>query len=382
MKKREIVSLIKLNKKVLNGNKYKHIVIPKFDELKGELDILKKEIEEGIKVSNEAKNKIKECDCDHSVRFHYPGGWGYMRDDKCIFCGKKFEADNIVHSNTIYEDVNRNRYCVRFTTNYFYDCDFYCNNAYNEKEVYDLLLKVIENIDDEEEIDFVQLIKKLNIKDCVVDQRRKEKTQYILIISGSNKHSISENQYITCDRIPLIGDFASLFTSIPGVRIELLDNEKSFKDKKFTDKIDINKVRNIRCAHYETIEELQKEINSEKNVPFDIIIDMSSLYDYKISDGKIIADKVDINFKEIFPNSYVIKIDDFGSREQVEILEKLKDMLLIYDEVYGYIKPKKNYSMYRKENGDFYKVNGDGVGTTYVNDVYKGLRRVLVKNNI
>jgi len=379
MKKREIVNLIELNKKILDGRKYKEIVIPKFDELNEELNILKKEVDEGIKISEESREKIKQFSCDHSVRFHYPSGWGYMRSDECIFCGKSFEADNIVHGNTIYEDVNRNRYCVRFTTNYFHDEDFYCNNAYSELEVYDLLLKIIDNIDDEEEIDFVKLLKNLNIKDCKIDERRKEKTHYILIISGSNKYSISEIGYITCDRIPLITNFASLFASIPGVRIELFDNDDTFKKKNFTDRFDINKMRNIRCVHYETIEELKEEIHKEKNVPFDLIIDMSLLYDYKISDGKIISEKVDINFKEIFPDSYIIKIDDFGNREQVEILEMLKDKLLSYNEAYGYIKPKKNYSMYRQEEDDFYKAGEENLGTTDVNDVYKRLRRVLVK---
>lgn len=378
MKKREIVNLIKLNKKVLDGNRYKKIVIPKFDELKDELNILKREAEEGIKVSEEAQKKIKECNCDHSVRFHYPGGWGYMRDDECIFCGKGFAADNVHRGDTIYEDINRNRYCVRFTTNYFYDDDFYCVNAYSENEVYDLLLKIIEDLDDDE-IDFVQLLKNLNIKDCEVDERRKEKTYYILIISGSNKYSIGDRGYITCDRIPLISDFASLFTSIPNVRIELFDNEKSFKDNNFTDKININKVRNIRCAHYETIEELKKDLDNEMNVPFDIIIDMSSLYDYKIDNDKIISEKVDINFKEIFPNSYIIKIDDFGNIQQIDILKLLKEHLPKYNEAYSYIKPKKNYSMYREENGDFYKARDDNLVTCDVNDVYKGLRRVLVK---
>ena len=58
----------------------------------------------------------------------------------------------------------------------------------------------------------------------------------------------------------------------------------------------------------------KKELDNEKDVPFDIIIDMSSLYDYKIDNGKIISEKVDINFKEIFPDSYVIKIDDFFTK--------------------------------------------------------------------
>lgn len=379
MKKREIVNLIELNKMILAGNRYKEIVIPKFDELNEELDILKMEVQEGIKKYEESRKKIKEYSCDHSVRFHYPGGFGYMCNDKCIFCEKVIEGDNIVHSNTIYDDVNRNRYCVRFTTNYFYDCDFFCDNAYTEREVYDLLLNIIENIDDEEEIDFVQLLKNLNIKDCKIDERRKEKTHYILIISGSNKFSISEDQYITSNKIPLITNFASLFTSIPGIRIELMDNEDTFKSKQFTDKLDINKMRNIRCAHYETIEELRREIDNEKNVPFDIIIDMSSLYNYKIDNCKIIPEKIDINFKEMFPNSYVIKIDDYGSKKKIEILEILKEQLLKYNEAYGYINPAKHYFGVIDDEDDVYKVNGDSVGTTDVNDIYKNVRRVLVR---
>lgn len=378
MKKKEIVNLIELNKKVLDGIRYKKIIIPKFDELNDELDILKSEVKEGIKDAEDAKKKIKEYNCDHSVRFSYPGGWGYLRDDECIFCGKGFAADNVHRGDTIYEDVNRNRYRVSFTTNYFHDEDFYCDNADMESEVYDLLLKIIEGIDDDDEIDFVQLLKNLNIKDCEVDERRKEKTQYILIISGSNKYSFGERGYITCDRIPLLPDFVSLFTSIPNVRVELLDNEESFKDKKFTDKIDVYKIRNIRCAHYETIEELKKELDNEKDVPFDIIIDMSSLYDYKIDNGKIISEKVDINFKEIFPDSYVIKIGDFGSRDQVEILKIIKAKLIDYNEAYGYIKSKKNYSMYRKKEEDFYKISGDSLGTSDVNEIYKNIRKVLV----
>ena len=106
---------------------------------------------------------------------------------------------------------------------------------------------------------------------------------------------------------------------------------------------------------------------------------MSSLYDYKISDGKIFSEKVDINFNEIFPDSYIIKIDDFGVKKQKEILAILKDKLLSYNEAYGYIKPKKNYSMYRKEEDDFYKVNGDSLGTSEVNDIYKNVRKVLSK---
>ena len=34
----------------------------------------------------------------------------------------------------------------------------------------------------------------------------------------------------------------------------------------------------------------------------------------------------DINFKEIFPNSYVIKFDTYGNRFQKELLEILKKM--------------------------------------------------------
>ena len=159
----------------------------------------------------------------------------------------------------------------------------------------------------------------------------------------------------------------------------MFDIEDTFKSKQFTDKLDINKVRNIRCVSYETVEELRREIDNEKNVPFDIIIDMSSLYNYKIDNCKIIPEKIDINFKEMFPNSYVIKIDDYGSKKKIEILEILKEQLLKYNEAYGYINPAKHYFGVIDDEDDFYKVNGDSVGTTDVNDIYKTVRRVLVR---
>ena len=140
MNKREIVSLIDLNKKILENKKYDSIVLPEFDEIKDELDILNMEINEGKRVIANAQNEIRKYSCDHSVRFHYPSGWGLMMDDKCVFCGKGIENDCIVNSNTIYEDVNRNRYCVRFISNYFYDCDFYCDSGYDEVDVYEILL--------------------------------------------------------------------------------------------------------------------------------------------------------------------------------------------------------------------------------------------------
>ncbi len=373
MKKREIINLIDLNKKVLENEKYQNIVLPEFDEIEDELDILKVEIEEGIAISKEALVEIKKCNCNHSVRLNYPGCLGYSGgSSECVFCGKSIDGDCYVYGNTIYEDVNRNRYCVNFMGNYFYDDEMYVNDAYDKSDVYEILLKILECKNDDDEIDFVQEIKKLNIEKCQVDERRKEKIHYILIVGGSNKYSISEGHYITCDRIPISTNLTQILREIPGVRLEVFENEDTIKD------IEILKSRNTRFVSYKTIQELMNEINKEKNVPFDVIIDISSLYEYSVIDGTIISKKNDINLKEIFPNSYVIKIDDFGNKSKKELLEILREKLLIYNETYSYI--RRNGPQFGNMNDDdFYVLKDDKIAMADINDAYKNIRKVLLK---
>ena len=113
MKKKEIISLIDLNKQILQSKKYESIVLPTFNELKDEIEILKTEIDEGRRTADEALNNIKQYDCDHSVRLDYPSFFGFFHSyTDCVLCGNSIKKDSINNSNTIYEDTNRNRYCV------------------------------------------------------------------------------------------------------------------------------------------------------------------------------------------------------------------------------------------------------------------------------
>ena len=376
MIKKDIVNLITLNKIVLENKKYEDILLPDHKELNSEFEILKKEIDTGKNTLQEANKMIKSYNCcNHLVRLEYSC---FLRSDsECVLCGKPFLGDCHVNGGTIYDDTNRNRYVVMFRGNFFDDDEIYCFDGYDKNDVYDILLKVLEEKNDDDEIDFVQEIKKLNISKCRIDERRKERIYYILIVGGSNKQNISNHHYITSDKITISSDFACFLSCIPGVRLEMFDNDETYKTKKFTDCIDTSKSRNTRFVSYTTVSDLMKEINSERNVPFDIIIDMSSLYEYCIGIDGITSKKIDINFKEIFPNSYVIKFDNYGNRSQKELLEILKKKLIMYNESYV-LRVNKNI-FGNTNNDDFYLINGDSLETADVQEIYKNIKRVLSK---
>ena len=61
-----------------------------------------------------------------------------------------------------------------------------------------MLYEVItNNYNDDEEVDLVQEIKKLGLKDCTIYEKPFKKENYILIIGGSNKQYISSSSYLT-----------------------------------------------------------------------------------------------------------------------------------------------------------------------------------------
>jgi len=384
VKKREIIELINLNQTIkkydksrdtsmlfININELKEI----FGELQEEFNVLQREIDTARKIVEDSKRAISLCKCDHQVRLQYSGC--FINHSKCVLCNKEINGDNH-YSSTIYNDVNRNRYTVMFKAN-FYDENAECDltDGYYKDDVYKIILDILEHRDDEEEIDLVQEIKKLNLDKCKVDERKKDKQYYILIVSGSNKQMISDRGYITSDKIPISTEFSYCLTGIPRVNVEVFDNKDAFISTEFKEKFGKNRSDNTRFVEYNTIEEFKREIDREKEVPFDIIIDMSSLYEYRIDNGEIISKKIDIDFKEIFPDSYVIKIDDYGKKNNIELLKLLNDKLLTYSEAYGYIRKNRN-SFYASEE-DFYMARDDNIRTADIDDVCKNIRRVLVK---
>jgi len=385
MKKREIIKLINLNQTIrkydnkLNSISTFYINInelkEEFKELVEDFNVLQREIDTSRNIIEESKRAISLYRCDHQVRLEYSGC--FINHSKCVLCGKEINGDNH-YSDTIYNDVNRNRYTAMFSAN-FYDenAEYDVTGGYDIDDVYGIVLDILKDKNDEEDVDLVQEIKKLNLEKCEIDERKKEKQYYILIVSGSNKQMISNRGYITCDKIPISTKFAYCLTGIPRVNVEVFDNEDTFLSTEFKEKFEKNRSDNTRFVDYNTLEELKKKLDREENVPFDIIIDISSLYEYSIDNGQITSKKIDIDFKELFPDSYVIKIEDYGKISDKELLEILKEKFVTYNKSYGYIRKNKNALYARRE--DFYTVEDDAISTLDVNDACKNIRRVLVK---
>lgn len=342
MKKREIINLIEANRKIIEnkdlvnmtkettqlGFTYnRKIWLPNVEELKEEFEILKSEILDAINITEENEKIIKESKCSHEIRLEY---WDcFTSSYKCIFCGNYVSSDNDV---TFGHSINRNRRTVTFVAK-DQDKDI-IEEGFTEEDVYKLIIEILKDKDDDEEIDLVNEFKKLNLPKCEIDERKKVNENFILIIGGTNKENLENGTYITTNVSHINSEFIKYFRGLLYTKIETIENEEYLNSSEFKKSFS-NTDFDLKLTQYNTIEELIKALNYEKEIPFKIIIDMTNLYSYKIKDNKLIKEKQVLNLSEIFPNSYIIKIEDLSKKE----LEEIKTILMNMkqeNESYGY----------------------------------------------
>jgi len=379
MTKKEILKIIEMELFIINNNKIMKIPepydnsniridesmwFPNIPELKSDFDILKKEIKKVIGIIDEYRlelNKIKrEITCNHTIREFY--NYGFCNTSKCIFCNKIINGDNVKNGNTIYNDINRNKNCVMIQMQ-DYDEDGHLINGYTIKQVYEIIKEILKDKQDDEGIDFIKEFKKLNLKYCEIDERPLEKEYYVLIIGGSNKHYINEKQYIISDKLLDSIEIAYYLCGIPKVNVELIENKEAYETQKFKKRFPYTNISNIKFENYSLVEELNKKIELEKNVPFDIIIDMSTLFEYKDEHIK----PYNLNLKEVFPNSYNIKIEKHGLKTSQELLKILKDNLTIYD------------NAYLQSNNEYYYLNNENFEKTNLTQTCKNIKKLILK---
>lgn len=369
MKKKDILKIIESNefinrnKKIndFNKNNYNHL-FPNIPSLEEEFNILKQELSDKTAKLQEKKECLKKISCNHDVRFHYHAGW--VNDSKCIFCGKTINGDNIINGNTIYNSVNRNRKCVMLDTEFLYEDSFGSDfvEGYSEKQIYDIIKDILKDKQDNEEINFIEEFKNLKLDNCKINEQEFEKEYYVLVIGGSNKHYVNQNQYITSDKLLDSIDIAYFLSGIPKVKLELLENNETYKSQKFKDFFPYEKTHNVLFETYKSLCELNEKINSEKHVPFDIIIDLSSLIQYDQ-----IVTPYQLKLKELFPNSYIINILNGESKSELELLKLLKEKLQTYQEAYAYTNKK------------YYYLNEDNIESSNLEDTCNHIRKLVLK---
>lgn len=315
MKKRDIIKLINANK-IINKNdkvlaniedrsyfhqyrKSEESWFPNIPELNEYFDILKNEIKESISETEKAKQEIKDTTCDHSVRLKYYGTFSCT--NKCIFCGHNTSSNNQI---SFKESDNRNKHTVTFTSKYQssdYDGENYTvDYGYTDEEIYEYILQILGNFKDEDEVDLVEEFSKLNIPNMYLNKEKRKKEKYLLIIAGTNKEYISDSTYISNNYDLKVEDYYNYFISMLNTKVAIIDN--SFTFDKFSSKV---KVKN-----YDTLDALNKSIDSLKDVDFDIVVDLTKLYQYEIVDNEFLAKKYVLPLNELFPKSNIFTINE------------------------------------------------------------------------
>lgn len=328
MRKKEILNLIEHNQIIKRHNNLLSIIkdeyyknrfldkkywFPDIEQLKEEFSILGKEISQSLEETIVSKKYIQSNCCHHEVRLEHYGL--FCSNYECVFCGKNIVGDNCI--NWEYS-TNRNKHCVSLVAKYQNDDDYgYISKGYTNEDIYEIIINILKDKEIEEEVDLIQEFKKLNLLNCTINEDKKVEENYILIISGSNQQYIDKESYIYKKGLNIGVDFLKYFIGLLNTKVELIDNNvlKELEEQ--------NKY--IKCTKYETLEELEKIIINQKEIPFKIIIDISELFEYKINDNEILKLPYNLNLHEYFPNTHIIRITNLSTKTLGELSSFLQD---------------------------------------------------------
>lgn len=382
MKKKDIIELINANIKCLDNVNFVKEYDWKLDryfnrilslsrdvELDKWVNILNEEIKEGVSLYNEGESVINNYkkSCTHEVRLSYSSC--FFSHTCCIFCNESIAGNNVI-TGCSYDDKNRNKYCVSFPgkdtdeDGHFYD-------GYDKKMTYSIILDIIKNKEDDVEIDLVQEFKKLNLDECKINEEKIEKEFNILIIGGANTLNIGNGAKIKRD-INLNSIKLSLALSDDqNIYVDLIDSKDNIDRYEIKEKLKL--LDNFRYSYYEDIHTLEKILDERKNIPYDLIIDFSDLYNYEIKEGKIIQTKHNINLNNIFENSENIRIENVNLNEH-QLLLYIKEKLNNYS--YYYANPSYNKDRYYFLYNDSVFKNERLISNS-LNDIYVKVKKLV-----
>lgn len=365
MKTHEILKLIEVNKLI---NKNKPLLSIKIDErnwlksiedLKEEYTVLCQEIQDAIDETNSCKEYIQNSDCNHDIRLQHYGL--FSNNSICIFCGKSIIGDNCV--NWEYS-TNRNKYCVDLIAKYQEDEDYYyVPDGYTNDQVYEMIINILKDKKEDEEVDLIKEFKKLNLPNCKINEEKKIPENYILVIGGSNKQFIDNETYLYKNSLKISIDFITYFSELLNTKIELIDNSEIL-DKEDLKKYFPKENYNLKFTDYDTIEDLEKILLQQKDIPFKIIIDLSELYKYKINNNGISKELYDLKLNEYFPNSHLIRISNLSKRKLEELSEYLNSI-------------QTTENLYAYQNKKYYYLENNELKSDNLENTCKKVKRLL-----
>ena len=131
--------------------------------------------------------------------------------------------------------------------------------------------------------------------------------------------------------------------------------------EKYLNKINIP--RNM-ILKYETIEMLKTNLNSLRDIPFKLVLDLSELYNYKIENDGVKVSNYLLDLKNLFPGSVIIRIQGFNinksDKEVKEYLLKYRDAIV-------------------NRGNSYYYNNSDNIEILDVGNACKQLKRRLIR---
>lgn len=192
--------------------------------------------------------------------------------------------------------------------------------GYTKEKVYQIILKILDGNDDDENIDLLEEIKALNLDKCYVETSELEKKYYVLIIGGSNKEMIDVDSFITNSKITTGTILTHLLEGLPQVKVELLENSDTYSSQELKKVFPYTNICGYRFFTYTTLKELQEKLQSKQHVPFDLIINTANLHSFSITDNKLTTTHSPLDLHTLFPNSYIINIQDFHTQDNKELL--------------------------------------------------------------
>lgn len=303
------------------------ILIKKCLELKSKL---KKQQYSGKEIY---KHFCKSNSCNHQVRQLKTkiddDDWfstKYLEYD-CVFCGHSISAN-------------------KSNQDWFYE-RYYNNCVFIEDEnidVYKLILKILQNKKDDENIDFVEEFKKLNLDSSICTIADKKQQNNIMIIDSIDKD---------IDDTLILLDYLS---KIDGIRVRLF-SRKIYRQDHTIFKIGYSFPKKMKLNdQYCIVDELEKD--EQNHIPYKLIINLADMEEYEVEriipacllphnckdNNTYKIEKPDFEkIKEMFPNSIITDIKEINEetiKSLLTTINKLTNCSLNQDEEYDNVSSK------------------------------------------
>ena len=311
MKKKDIIEFLEYRKNLYS---YQQVDIldfelPDIKEIEDDLKILQKELDSikdkkkaSIKYVEENRDKIARKKCSHPILFGSPSRWGTFYH--CMLCNKDFinnsDLEEIKETVQIIED--------------FKDDDGQFYRRYNFYDIYNMVIDILNNYDDEDEVnlsdEFLKLFNEDKIGDVTINVKHYTKKYNVLVIAGSNEIKIDDNTYIRKDNRD-IDEIIKYLRYLDRVKVTTINNP--------------NKINLVHRLEYKTIEEFNNKLEGVLDNKYNLVIDLSDLFKYEIKDGIINISQIKLNLKELFPDSIILDLKD--RKEEIEFYKILKEVI-------------------------------------------------------